>query len=66
MVDIIIFLLSQKKDPSLSVPRFLIVGFMGSLFLGILLNSILVPKRIKYANPLIFKDLLRNRNFRTE
>ena len=66
MVDIIIFLQSQKKDPWLSVPRLFMVGFMGNLLLGILFKSILVPKRTKYVNPLIFKDLLRNRNFRRE
>jgi len=38
MVDIIIFLLSQRKDPWLSVPRLFMVGFMGSLPLGILFD----------------------------
>jgi len=44
MLDIIIFLQSQKKgsvtkkDLRLSVPRLFVVGFMGNLLLGILFN----------------------------
>jgi hypothetical protein len=38
MVDSIISLLSQKKDPWLSVPRLFMVGFMGNLLLGILFD----------------------------
>jgi hypothetical protein len=42
------------------------VGFMGNLPSGSYFISILVPKRTKCANPMIFKDLLRNLNFRRE
>jgi hypothetical protein len=66
MVDSIIFLLSQRRDPWLSVPRLFMVGFMGNLPSGSYLISILVPKRTKYVNPMMFKDLLRNLNFRRE
>jgi hypothetical protein len=45
MVDIIIFLQSQKKDPWLSVPRLFMVGFMGNLLLGILFNINFSGKR---------------------
>jgi hypothetical protein len=38
MVDITIFLQSQKKDPWVSVLGLFTVGFMGNLVLGILFN----------------------------
>jgi hypothetical protein len=66
MVDIIIFLQSQKKGPVAFHTTVIHGGLYGQSSFKYLMISILVPKRTKYFNPLIFKDLLRNRNFRRE
>jgi hypothetical protein len=66
MVDITIFLQSQKKTRGFPSHGYSWWALWAILFWVSYLTSILVPKRTEYINPLIFKDLLRNRNFRRE
>jgi hypothetical protein len=61
MVDIIIFLQSQKKSCDFPSYGYSWWALWAIFFSVSYLTSILVLKRTKYLNPLIFKDLLRKK-----